>query len=137
MTGNAFDNTIIGNDADNRLDGGEGADHLQGGAGDDFYIIDEADSITELAGEGIDTVLTGASYGLGDHLENLVAAGTAPIDLTGNGLDNSLTGNGAANVLDGGAGADTMIGGAGDDTYLFDGSDTIIVSGPAKASTRS
>ena len=126
LTGNALDNTLVGNEAANTLDGGAGADHLQGGEGDDFYIIDEADNITELAGEGIDTVLTGSSYGLGDHLENLVAAGTAPIDLTGNGLNNSLTGNGAANVLDGGAGADTMIGGAGDDTYLFDGSDTII-----------
>jgi hypothetical protein len=46
--------------------------------------------------------------------------GTASIDGTGNGLDNTLIGNAGANVLDGGLGADVMSGGAGDDRYYVD-----------------
>jgi serralysin len=126
LTGNALDNVITGNAAANTLDGGAGADHLLGGAGDDTYIVDEGDRITERAGEGIDTVLAGSSYTLGDHLENLTAVGAAAISLTGNGLNNTLVGNAAANRFDGGAGSDVLRGGAGNDIYLADGTDAVI-----------
>lgn len=126
LTGNALANIITGNAAANTLDRVVGADHLLGGAGDDTYIVDEADWITELAGEGIDTVLAGSSWTLGAHLENLTAIGTAAISLTANGLNNTLVGNHAANRLDGGAGSDVLRGGAGNDTYEVDGMDTII-----------
>ena len=96
------------------LDGGAGADTLIGGDGDDTYIVDDADRIVEEAGGGIDTVLSATSTILGDHLERLVATGTAAVTLTGNGLDNTLIGNTAANTLDGAAGADHLQGGAGD-----------------------
>jgi Ca2+-binding RTX toxin-like protein len=125
LTGNSLANILAGNAAANTLDGAAGADHLMGGAGDDTYIVDGADRITELAGEGFDTVLTGFSLTLGENLENLTATGVAAVSLTGNGLANILTGNAAANRLDGGAGTDTLSGGAGDDTYIIDGADWI------------
>jgi Ca2+-binding RTX toxin-like protein len=101
-----------------------------GGAGNDTYYVDDlGDVVTEALNAGIDFVRSGISYALADNVENLLLTGTADIDGTGNGLDNSLTGNTGANTLDGGDGNDTlnggtgvdhMIGGAGNDTFVID-----------------
>ncbi|WP_225204661.1 calcium-binding protein [Novosphingobium huizhouense] len=118
---------LAGNDT---LDGGSGADTMSGGLGNDIYVVDNlGDTVTENAGEGIDTVRAKISWTLGANIERLLLLGTAAIDGTGNDLANALTGNAAANtlsglggndLLDGKAGADTLKGGLGDDTYVVD-----------------
>ncbi|MBL8765702.1 MAG: calcium-binding protein, partial [Phycisphaerae bacterium] len=120
-TGNALVNTLTGNAGNNTLDGRGGIDAYIGGAGNDVYIIDDsAETITELASQGTDTVRSSVAYTLGAELEVLVLTGAANIDGTGNALKNTLTGNAGNNTLDGGAGADIMQGGAGNDSFIVD-----------------
>jgi len=132
IEGGGGNDELQGGDADDRLDGGAGndtlnggtgADTLIGGRGNDAYWVDNLNDLiieaSKKAGE-IDTVHSEVSWRLDANLENLILAGTASINGTGNTLANSLSGNDADNVLDGKAGADTLIGGLGNDTYLID-----------------
>lgn len=132
--GNAQANVLTGNAENNVLDGRGGVDKLLGGKGDDTYIVDLTstnalqDKITELTGDGIDTlVLRGgtdtlktSTMTLQANLENLDASATGSIrlNLTGNGAHNILTGNEGDNILNGGAGNDQLYGGDGHDILI-------------------
>ncbi|WP_050808298.1 beta strand repeat-containing protein [Asticcacaulis biprosthecium] len=122
-TGNLAANRLTGNDGNNLLDGGASNDTMAGGLGDDTFIVNsDGDVVTELDGQGTDTVQSSRTYTLSSHIENLILTGTGALTGTGNALNNSLTGNDAVNWLDGGAGNDTLAGGIGNDTYVVDAS---------------
>ena len=92
---------------------------LIGGKGDDLYFLAEiGDTVTELAGQGTDIVLSRlANYTLAANAENLVLD-TGGINGTGNALGNLIIGNGLDNKLDGGSGGDVLQGGDGNDSIL-------------------
>ena len=137
--GNTSNNTITGGDGNDSLNGGTGNDRLIGGLGDDTYFVNvSTDVVVELAGGGIDTVMsTATSFVLSSDIENAIqTSGTA--NLTGNVLNNYLkggTGNDTLRGMDGndrlegGAGNDSLQGGAGNDIFVFAapgfGADTI------------
>src|SRR5262245_60211894 len=134
LTGGIGKDSLLGGDANDVLMGGDGNDTLAGelgvntligGLGDDTYIIDAAnDTVTEKAGEGIDTVLLNVTFSLQNdkttEIENLTLTGSGNINGTGNVLKNKITGNDGNNELNGAGGNDTLIGGKGDDTYFID-----------------
>ena len=123
LSGNDFNNTIIGNAGANAINGRGGVDKMQGLAGNDAYFVDKAgDIIVETT--GTDSVRASLSYTLrpGVSVETLLttdANATTAINLTGNNLANTVVGNAGVNVLNGGAGTDKMTGGAGNDYFAF------------------
>jgi Ca2+-binding RTX toxin-like protein len=137
LTGNALKQTIVGNSGSNILhDGGQGAaDTLRGLGGNDTYrVFNSGDIVLEGANEGgYDVVMAAVDYVLtpGAYIERLATngtAGTSPIKLTGNELDQEVVGNSGTNILDGAAGNDVvkglggndvLRGGAGRDAFVF------------------
>ncbi|HLO76604.1 MAG TPA: cadherin domain-containing protein [Magnetospirillum sp.] len=143
-TGNSLNNTITGGYGVDILDGGAGndtldggdwpdqgdkADTLIGGLGNDTFYVDRLDTVSEAAGQGIDTMRTtvGACT-VSANVENLIYDGSGSFYGVGNALNNVITGaagvdnlfgNEGNDTLNGRAGADYLAGGTGDDTYSF------------------
>lgn len=131
LAGSGGNDTLAGLAGDDTLDGGAGNDSLTGGGGNDTYILDNAgDVLVELAGGGIDTVVSDVNHTLSAQLENLVFSAAAGGAFgVGNASDNLMTGNDVANtligqagndILDGRGGNDVLLGGPGNDTYFVD-----------------
>ena len=146
---------------DDTLDGGTGVDSMAGGGGNDLYIVDSAaDTVSEAASSGTDTIqivdtsgLTSYTLATGNNVENLIYAGSNAVTLTGNELDNTITGGSGINslsgaagndsliggtlndTLDGGSGNDTMAGGAGNDVYISDSATGDVASEAAGGGT--
>ena len=133
LFGNAGANTLKGLSGNDLLDGRGGTDILIGGIGDDTYRYRGATTtITELVGEGNDTVLSEVVItALLTNVENLTLLNsqTNPnFNGTGNTVANVMIGNDGNNTLsglagndriEGGWGKDTLTGGTGSDTFVF------------------
>jgi Ca2+-binding RTX toxin-like protein len=121
LFGGMGDDILEGRAGNDTLIGFGGADVLRGHAGDDVYIIDAADTIVELAGDGIDEVRTQAeSYILGDALENLRANSDIGHDFRGNAASNVIVGGEGNDIIraqDGGG--DLVFGKGGVDSFYF------------------
>ncbi len=131
IRGGAGADVLSGGDGNDVLDGQAGADTLIGGRGDDTYHVDRsADVIVEAAGEGIDTVLTSASFTLqsGVEIENLFGRADS-LTLRGNEFGNKITAEAGVNVLDGAGGNDTLSGGSGADTLIGGAGKDVLIGG--------
>ena len=82
--GNALDNVLRGNIGNNYLIGNGGFDIAYGGQGDDTYR--DVDQIIELAGEGIDTLVSAEGGVLPAQVENLFMHGLNVTRYSGNNL---------------------------------------------------
>ncbi len=137
LNGDAGNDTLTGGGGNDTLAGGVGDDTLAGGGGDDIYVFDtatsvEADIVTEVSGEGTDTLsfaslTTVLTLNLGlDNVQSVHTNRTLTLNSTavienvlGGSSNDTLTGNSLANELMGGAGDDVLMGGVGDDSYVF------------------
>ena len=151
MFGGLGADTILGGGGNDRLDGGAGTDRMQGGKGKDVYVVDaSSDRVIESRKGGVDSVLSTATYNLGNNVEKLTLQGSAAINGTGNGSANTLQGNKAANTLSGlggndllqgvggadnllgGNGNDNLQGGAGNDTLTGGSGDDVLAGGAGR-----
>ncbi|MFN4297557.1 MAG: calcium-binding protein, partial [Brevundimonas sp.] len=121
LVGNDLDNDIIGNNAANIIKGGAGADRMEGLGGDDTYYVDNLrDVVIEVAGGGVDTVISTVGFDARKtHVENITLTGGVKGNALGNELKNVIVGNNADNIIFGGGGADILTGGGGADIFRY------------------
>ncbi|MFI0849332.1 beta strand repeat-containing protein [Mesorhizobium sp. IMUNJ 23232] len=128
LTGNAFQQEIVGNAGANTLhDGGTGEfDLMRGFGGNDTYrVFNSGDVIVESTSQGnADKVVAAVDYRLDagvdiEILQTNGSTGTSAIDLTGNEFGQQIIGNAGANRIEGKGGIDTLRGGSGADTFVF------------------
>ncbi|MCU0883948.1 MAG: hypothetical protein MUC44_03220, partial [Beijerinckiaceae bacterium] len=141
-TGNDLNNDLRGGTGNDTLTGGLGNDTLRGeggtnsligGAGDDTYVLTSlTNTITEIADNGSDTILTSlASFSLANfaNLENLTFSGSGNFTGTGNTVNNTITGGGGSDTLIGGGGNDSLVGNLGADSLIGGSGNDILVGG--------
>ncbi|MDB5430591.1 MAG: putative calcium-binding protein [Caulobacter sp.] len=129
LYGGAGRDTLLGGAGADILDGGVANDVMAGGAGDDtYYVENAADVVTELPGDGYDTVYAATTWKAtaGSEIEKIVLSGSAGIGATGNAFTVEIDGNGGANNLNDGGGAAVLKGGAGNDTYVVTNTGTTV-----------
>jgi Ca2+-binding RTX toxin-like protein len=133
LSGGTLNDTLTGAAGNDSLDGGIGNDSMAGGLGNDSYVVDAAlDKVTEVAGQGTDTVLSSITYSIAaaTAVENITLTGGGTINATGNTGNNVLIGNTGANTIFGGAGNDSLEGGGANDTLDGGlGTDTAVYTG--------
>jgi trimeric autotransporter adhesin len=119
LQGGDNNDKLTGGEGDDTLQGGAGKDTMVGGKGSDNYVVDViGETVTELAGQGDDTVESHlVSYTLAANVE-VLALSSGAVNGTGNASDNRMFGNGADNKLDGGGGFDLLFGAGGNDSML-------------------
>jgi trimeric autotransporter adhesin len=139
LVGNASDNALYAQGGNDTLSGGDGNDYLFGGSGNDllvgnagvnslvggvgddvYYIETTGNTITEIAGEGFDSMysnVVGTTI-LVANVEQLILYGMATGGV-GTGNNDTLYGNSSVGVtLDGGGGNDYLYGSAFNDTLV-------------------
>ncbi|HEY0044679.1 MAG TPA: calcium-binding protein [Allosphingosinicella sp.] len=133
LLGDEGDDVIDGEAGDDFMAGGLGSDILRGGQGNDIYEVDAGDAVTELAGEGTDTVRTaigsrsdyGAMYRLVENVEKLTGTSASGQGVYANLLDNVVNmGAGGDLVVLHDGGDDVVSGGDGGDYLFFGGAFT-------------
>ncbi len=115
--------------------------------GNDSYVfgtatVAEADSVTEVSGEGTDTLnfsglTTAVTLNLGTSLIQTVhtnrtvklSSSATFENITGGSGDDVLFGNSANNVLNGGAGRDIVVGNSGNDTLNGEAGRDVLIGG--------
>jgi Ca2+-binding RTX toxin-like protein len=125
IRGFAGTDRLTGGAGDDTLDGGTGNDTMIGGIGNDAYVVDAAgDIVTELAGEGTDSVTTtSATYVLPDHVENLTSTvSTGATRYTGNSGNNRISTGGADDMV-------VVLSGGNDWIETGAGNDIVVISG--------
>lgn len=147
LGGLAGDDSLDGGAGDDYLNGGTGADTMVGGTGNDTFVIDsDTDVVVELAGGGVDTVLSHHPWAVTPNsVENLTLIGVGDQEGYGNSLNNTIVGNAFDNTmggldgddrlegkegddfLNGGNGNDTLIGGVGNDIYVVESEFDLII----------
>src|SRR5690606_37848410 len=127
--------TLDGGGGNDILVGGDGLDAMTGGTGDDTYLVNSGDTVSELGGDGNDTIFAPITRNLGNpvqvtgDVENITLTGTGDVNAIGNALDNILVGNAGNNTLNGQAGADQLTGGDGDDVLNGAGGADVLAGG--------
>ena len=151
LTGNEFNNHLIGAAAadtlsgglgNDTLDGRGGADSLEGGGAIDWYYVDNAGDIvieSTIAGGGSNDRVNASvnwTLGAGQQVEEIVNILATGLNLTGNELDNRFFGGVGNDTLNGGlgndtiygqGGADSMVGGTGNDIYFVDNIGDVVI----------
>jgi Ca2+-binding RTX toxin-like protein len=99
-----------GNGGSDTLTSNSGLDTLIGGSGNDTFIVSNAaDVVQDAASTANNVIQTSLTYALPTNVNSLMLTGSAAVQGTANGGNDTLTSN---------TGIDTLVGGSGNDTFV-------------------